>query len=87
MVSCMTGGPVIFEIRDTPFSLVVQQENPMLLWVLPVQLEAPLLERLGEECTDASLRLLWGQGGHKRWAGVIVRLLYIVRLAPSAGER
>ena len=29
----------------------------------------------------------WGQGKHKRWAGVIVRLLYIARLAPSAGER
>ena len=33
----------------------------------------------------AFLRLLWGQGGHKRWAGVIVRLLYSARLAPSAG--
>ena len=33
----------------------------------------------------AFLRLLWGQGGYKRWAGVIVRLLYSARLAPSAG--
>ena len=31
---------------------MVQQESPMLLWVLPVQLEAPLLERLGEACAD-----------------------------------
>ena len=26
-----------------------------------------------------------GEGGHKRWAGVIVRLLNSARLAPSAG--
>ena len=33
----------------------------------------------------AFLLLFGGQGGHKRWAGVIVRLLYNARLAPSAG--
>ena len=30
----------------------------MLIWVLPVQLEAPLLERLGEACTDSRDLLL-----------------------------
>ena len=64
MVSCKTGVANTSSIRDlseiryAPLSLVVQQEDPMLIWVLTVQLEAPLLERLGEACTDSRDLLL-----------------------------